>query len=59
MTAAPALPCISEGRAEFMAELISQVTGFEAIMAAVVNGADAVYLSFDYEKAGTGQRKWR
>lgn len=52
MTAAPALPCISEGRAEFMAELISQVTGFEAIMAAVVNGADAVYLSFDYEKAG-------
>ena len=35
-----------------MAELISQVTSFEGIMAAVVNGADAVYLSFNYEKAG-------
>lgn len=35
-----------------MAELISGVTGAEGIAAAVVNGAGAVYLSFDYEKAG-------
>ena len=35
-----------------MAELISQVESFEGIMAAVVNGADAVYLSFDYMGAG-------
>ena len=37
-----------------MAELISQVTSFEGITAAVVNGADAVYLSFNFERAGYG-----
>lgn len=35
-----------------MAELISGVSSFEGITAAVVNGADAVYLSFNYDKAG-------